>query len=60
LFFERAFLHEKTVNNIWKFLHCFSTNQSEAELQIGFAFEVIIEIEMHLHGPAKKNPENPI
>jgi hypothetical protein len=47
------------------FLHCFSTDQSEAELQIVsrsshhdiiiVAFEVIIEIEMYLHGPAKKN-----
>jgi hypothetical protein len=39
------------------FLHCFSTDQSEAESRYGViivVFEAITEVEMHLHGPAKK------
>jgi hypothetical protein len=52
------------------FLHCFSTDQLETDLQIvspnlrhdliSVAFKVILEIEMHLHGPANKTKEKPI
>jgi hypothetical protein len=34
------------------FLHCFSTDQSEANGVICCRFLSVIEIEMHLHGPA--------
>jgi hypothetical protein len=58
---------KKTVKKISIFFTVFPTDQSEAELQIAScnsrhdiaAFEVIIEIEMHLHGPAQKNTLHP-
>jgi hypothetical protein len=55
------FFHRPIRSNY--FLHCFSTDQSEAESRHGViivAFEAITEIvEMHLHGPAQKNNRKP-
>jgi hypothetical protein len=42
--------------DFFNFLHCFSTDQSEAESRhdvIIVAFEAITPIEMHLHGLAQ-------